>query len=239
MLHRRTWVVCGLLLLVAACGGSKEPPATTDGSTPSAGAAAPGQPAPDESKKLARFVYIEEGSDLIFTVGVRAAALHEEDPYFPLEFSLTNKMKGVTWVLTRESFRLRDEAGNYYEVPSQKTLAAGYGKRTLDTRLFEARSVTASRHEAYRQVESNFFPDPVAGIIPESDTVTGGAGVAPTSTSLVPIERVELAAKTFMEDVLYFPHPEGLLLGQRLTLEVRTQGMEEPALLVFRIPHIR
>jgi hypothetical protein len=242
MLRRRTWAAGGMLLLVMACGGTREPavsssePGAAAGSTTADSAVTA---APDESRKLARFVYIEEGTDLILTVGVRAAALHEEDPYFPLEVSLTNKMKGVTWVLTRESFRLRDEAGAYYEIPSQAVLAEGYGKRTLDTRLFEARSVTASKHEAYRQVESNFFPDPVAGVNPEPDTVSGGSGVAPTSTSLIPIERVEVAPKTFMEDVLYFPHPEELLLGQRLTLEITSPGLEEPALLVFRVPHIR
>jgi hypothetical protein len=226
----------GLILLALACGGSKEPAVNDASSTPVNSAATEGLSAPDVSRKLARFVYIEEGTDLILTVGVRAAGFHEADPFFPLEISLTNKMTGVTWVVTRESFRLLVEDGTALMVPSQKELQAGYGKRTLDTRLFEARSVTASKHEAYRQVESNFFPDPIAGVNPSPDTVSDSSGVAPTSTSLVPIERVEVHPKTFMEDVIYFPHPPGELVGQRLILEIKSPGLDEPALLAFRVP---
>ncbi|TDI35253.1 MAG: hypothetical protein E2P03_01675 [Acidobacteria bacterium] len=198
-----------------------------------------GGEAPAESRKLSRFVYIEEGTDLVLTIGVRAAAFHEDDPYFPLEISLTNRLKGVTWVLTRESFSLVDGDGTVYDLPTQKELLSGYTKRTFDTRLFEARSVTASKHEGFRQVESNFFPDPVRGIIREPDTVSGSAGVATTSTSLIPIERVEIAARTFMEDVLYFPHPEGKLLEATFSLEIRAQGLSEPARIAFTIPRIK
>ena len=242
------WAAGGVLLLTMAHGGAVEPAAGSAAEEPGVTADEPAEEdsatlldtvAPEESRKLARFVYIEEGTDLILTVGVYAAAFHEKDAFFPLEISLTNKMKGVTWVLTRESFRLLTDAGDSYEVPSQGMLQTGYSKRTFDTRLFEARSVTASKHEAFRQVESNFFPDPVAGVHREPDTVPDSSGVAPTSQSLVPIERVEVAPKTFMEDVLYFPHPDGALLGQRLTLEIRSPGLDEPALIAFRIPHIR
>jgi len=195
--------------------------------------------APPESRKLARFVYIEEGTDLLLTVGVRAAAFHEEDPYFPLEVSLTNRLKGVTWVLTRESFVLVDSGGKRYELPTQDELLAAYDKRTFDSRLFEARSVTASKHEGFRQVESNFFPDPVRGVNRVPDTSRDSAGVAPTSTSLTPIERVEVAARTFMEDVLYFPHPDGKLLAQTFSLEIRAPGLDEPARIAFTIPKIK
>jgi len=221
-------MVAAAVLLLPACAPVRE--------SPVAGA---GEEAPAESRKLSRFVYIEEGTDLTLTVGVRAAAFHEGDPYFPLEISLTNRLKGVTWVLTRESFSLVDGDGRSYELPTQEELLSGYAKRTLDTRLFEARSVTASKHEGFRQVESNFFPDPVRGISQELDTVSGGAGVAPTSTSLIPIERVEIAARTFMEDVLYFPHPEGKLLEARFSLEIRAQGLDELARIAFTIPRIR
>ncbi len=88
-------------------------------------------------------------------------------------------------------------------------------------------------------MESNFFPDPVSGIARARDTVSGSSGVAPTSTSLVPIERVELAPMTFMEDVLYFPHPQGPLVGSTFSLEVTADGMLEPARIAFTIPRIR
>jgi hypothetical protein len=215
------------VLLLPACAAVREPPA-----------AAGGEKAPAESRKLARFVYIEEGTDLILTVGVRAAAFHEEDPFFPLEISLTSRLKDVTWVLTRESFRLVDGKGRIYELPTHEELLSGYSKRTFDTRLFEARSVTAGKHEGFRQVESNFFPDPVRGVDRDPDTVSSGFGVAPTSTSLIPIERVEISGRAFMEDVLYFPHPEGKLLEATFSLEIRVQGLSEPARIAFTIPRI-
>ena len=196
------------------------------------------RPAPDLSRKLAQFVYIEEGTDLIFTVGVRAAALREGEPFFPLEVSLTNKEKKTTWKVSRESFVLFDEDGQRYEMPTQPELQEGYHKRTPDTRLFTARSFTAGKHEGYRQVESNFFPDPVVGVLRTADTSSGPEGVASRSTSLTPIETVELTYRSFLEDVLYFPRPAGELIGQRLSLEFRAAGLEEPARIAFRIPRI-
>ena len=199
---------------------------------------AAGGPAPELSRKLAQFVYIEEGTDLIFTVGVRAAALREGELFFPLEVSVTNKEKKTTWKVTRESFVLFDAEGQRYEMPTQPELQAAYDKRTQDTRLFTARSFTAGKHEGYRQIESNFFPDPIVGVQRAADTTSGPEGVASRSTSLTPLETVELTYRSFMEDVLYFPHPDGELIGYRLSLEFRVTGLAEPARIAFRIPRI-
>jgi hypothetical protein len=218
------------LALCLALAGTAARSQTGDGDT--------GEAAPELSRKLGAFVYIEEGLDLTLTVGVRAAGFREEDPYFPLEISLTNKQTGVTWVVTRESFTLFDEAGNEYEMPTHTELMEGYKKRHADTRLFEARSVTATKLEGYRQVESNFFPDPVTGIYGEPDSHGDLSDVPPVSTSLVPIERVEVHGMFFFQDVLYFPHPQGKLTGPRLSLEFRAEGLEEPARIAFRIPKI-
>lgn len=193
--------------------------------------------APELSATLARFVYIEEGTDLVLTVGVRAAGLREEDAFFPLEVSLTNKSK-KTWTITRESFRLLDEDGKVYELPTNQELSAGYFKRTFDSKLFDARSFTAGKHAGYRQVESSFFPDPLRGVRGTPDTIPGPAGVAPTSRSLLAIDSVYLPPFHFLEDVLYFPHPEVRLVGRRFSLEVRAQGLEEPARISFRVPEI-
>ena len=194
--------------------------------------------APELSRKLAQFVYIEEGTDLIVTVGVRGAALREGEPYFPLEVSLTNKEKKTTWKVLRESFVLFDDDGQRYEMPTQPELQSGYDKRTQDTRFFSARSFTAGKHEGFRQVESNFFPDPVIGVSRAADTTSGPEGVASRSTSLTSIETVELTYRSFLEDVLYFPRPVGDLIGRRFTLEFRATGLDDPARIAFRIPRI-
>ena len=228
-LNRRFLLVPAIVLglAVAGPGARSQTPDVRSGET-----------APELSRKLGAFVYIEEGRDLIFTVGVRASAFHEGDAYFPLEISLASKQKGSAWVVTRESFTLFDEAGNEYAVPTQGELMEGYEKRHTDTRLFESRSVTATKMQGYRVMESNFFPDPVIGINREPDTTDEMSSVPPVSASLVPIERVEVHSMFFIQDVLYFPHPEGKLIGPRFSLEFRAEGLEEPARISFRIPKI-
>jgi hypothetical protein len=216
-----------LLLLVCACA------ARSSGDAPALDAVAP-----QLSRSLAPFVYIEEGSDLVLTVGVRAAALREAEPFFPIEISIVNRQRGTEWIVTRESFALVDSAGNRYELPTHEEVSRGYGKRTADNHLFDARSVTAGKHEGYRQVGSTFFPDPALGIRSASDTPDDLSGVSQRSVSLVPIERVELHGGYFFEDVLYFPHPAGKLVGERFSLEFRAPGLAEPARLAFEIPRV-
>ncbi|MFQ5718765.1 MAG: hypothetical protein ACE5IK_04370 [Acidobacteriota bacterium] len=201
-------------------------------------AAAEGGAAPEFSRKLAQFVYIEEGTDLILTVGVRVAALREAEPFFPLEVSVTNKVKKTTWSVNRESWALFDAEGRRYEMPTQSELLAHYDKRTQDTRLFESRSFTAGKHEGYRQIESSFFPDPIAGVSRVSDTVDGPEGVATRSDSLTSLDTVELRYRSFLEDVLYFPHPPGKLVGSTFSLQFSVTGLDEPARITFQIPRI-
>ena len=225
--RRRAAGAMAVFLISVACTSVRPAPTQSAGET-----------APEVSRKLAQFVYIEEGTDLIFTVGVRVAALREGEPFFPLEVSITNKQKKTTWRVSRESFVLFDEQGNRYEMPDYPELLASYKKRTLDTRFFEARSFTSGKHEGYRQVESNFFPDPVLGVTRSTDTSSGLDAVASRSTSLTPLETVEITYRSFLEDVLYFPHPAGELIGQRFSLEFRATDLEEPARIAFRIPRI-
>jgi hypothetical protein len=222
-----TAALAALFLLAGGCAAhsTASPPGT-------------GEAAPEVSRSLAPFVYIEEGTDLVLTVGVRAAALREAEPFFPLEISIVNRQRDTTWVVTRESFALIDSDGNRYELPTHEELSRGYGKRTADNHLFDARMVTAGKHEGYRQVGSSFFPDPTLGIRRASDTPDDLSGVSERSLSLVPIERVELHGGFFLEDVLYFPHPAGKLVGERFSLEFRAAGLAEPARLAFEIPHV-
>jgi hypothetical protein len=228
-LNRRFLLVPAIVLGLAVAG----PGARSQ--TPEA---SPDETAPELSRKLGAFVYIEEGLDLVFTVGVRAAAFHEGDAYFPLEISLANKQKGTAWVVTRESFALFDEAGNEYGVPTHQELMEGYEKRHADSRLFDSRPVTATKMQGYRLLESNFFPDPVIGIYEQPAATDDMSSVPPVSGSLVPIERVEVHSLFFIQDVLYFPRPEGRLIGPRFSLEFRAEGLEEPARISFRIPKI-
>lgn len=230
-------VLPGLLFFLSGCAGRQLPPSST-ADLPTPVVADEGPPAPEVSRRLSYFVYVEEGKDLIFTVGVRAAAFHEMDEYFPLEIAVVNRMKGATWIVTRDSFTLLDEAGTRYRLPTECDLMKNYTKQSFDLALFDARSVTAGKLEGYFQVESNFFPDPHSGVFRRPDTVSGGSGVRPRSKSLVPYERVELPPFRFLEDVLYFPHPAGKLVGQKLTLAFHPQGISEPARVAFRVRKI-
>jgi len=216
------------LLLLVACAGTR-PPAPT-----------PGGPAPEVSRTLAPFVSIEEGTDLILTVGVRVAAMREADSYFPLEVSVTNKRPGQTWTVTRESFLLFDEEGRSYALPTNLELTSGYHHRTFDSRIFDARSATSTKLSEYRAVESSFFPDPIRGVGRSSARPMGMGidNIPQVSSSLVPLESVSLPPFHYLDDVLYFPHPPGSLVGRRFSLEFKATGLAEPARISFRIPKL-
>ena len=227
VVHRRLMRLFPLiaLLLLAACAGARPP------------APIPGGAAPEVSRTLGPFVSIEEGTDIILTVGARVAAMREADAFFPLEVSVTNKRPGQTWTVSRESFLLFDEEGRSYPLPTNDELTSGYHHRTFDSRIFDARTYTTTKLDEYRPVESSFFPDPIRGI-GRSSRPMGIDGIPQVSTSLVPLETVSLPPFHYLDDVLYFPHPPGPLVGRRFSLEFKATGLAEPARISFRIPKL-
>jgi len=163
------------------------------------------------SPKLATFIYKEEGKLYFMTVGVNATRFHDKDPFVPLTVTLVNK-SDVPLEITRESFTLVDPvSGRRYGLASVEEVRR-QGKQVYDRRLMDLEHL-ASKLEVFQRVPSNFFP--FEGLLNDN---------------------LELHAFQYMLDNLYFPHPEGELLGKTFELHVTARGVQGELFVVFTVP---
>ncbi|HET6373499.1 MAG TPA: hypothetical protein VFG76_09330, partial [Candidatus Polarisedimenticolia bacterium] len=145
------------------------------------------------SPKLSTFVFQEDGKLYLLTVGVNAARFHDKDPFVPLSVALVNKTT-TPLSITRESFTLVDPVGgNRYGLATVDE-ARRQGKQVYDRQLMDVDHL-ASKLEIFGRLPSNFFP--YEGLLND---------------------QIELHQFQYMFDVLYFPRPEGQLLGKTFEL---------------------
>jgi hypothetical protein len=171
--------------------------------------------------RLTRFAYLEEGQLVSLAVDTEAARRRAGDAYVPLAVGVANI--GVDkLVITRESFTLIDDQGNRYPLAGIKELRRARPNIEYDFKLTsQFRGVFSSRFEVWPRMPAVFFP------FPSLDPPFRGRGVAR--------DRVELSEKTWMEDLLYFPHPEGDLLDRRYELHLDTEQLDRPIFVKFAI----
>ena len=163
------------------------------------------------SEKLATFVYKEEGKLYLLTVGVNATRFHDKDPFIPLTVVLANKTT-TPLMVHRESFTLVDPAnGSRYGLASIAEVRR-QGKQVYDRRLMDVDHLL-TKLSNFRRADSNFFP--YEGLL---------------------IEQVELHQFQYILENLYFPRPEGNLLGRRFELHVSAKGLTQPLFIVFDVP---
>ena len=163
------------------------------------------------SPKLATYIFKEEGKLYMMTVGVNATRFHDKDAFIPLAVTLVNKAK-TPLQITRESFSLVDPVnGARYGMASVQEIQK-QGKQDHDRRLMDLDHLM-TKLEIYNRVDSNFFPQ-----------------------ARVLNEQIELHNFTYMIDTLYFPRPEGELLGKTFELHVNAKGLEAPLFVVFTVP---
>jgi hypothetical protein len=168
------------------------------------------------SDRMSPYNYKDEGSVARMVVGVEGARFIRDEPYFPLFVQVANR-SDATFEITREAFLLEDQGGRQYALAPSGALAEAYHRLDLDRRLFrQNRSVTSNGIGLLTYVPSDFFP-------------------SATRRSLL-VDHVSLPPNTFMEDVLYFPIPEGGLNGVPLRLLFKVQGLAEPIQVVFEVP---
>ena len=163
------------------------------------------------SPKLSTFVFKEEGKLYMVTVGVNATRFHDKDAFIPLTVLLANK-NAPTMMITRESFTLVEPVtGGRYGLASVEEIRR-QGKQSFDRQLMDLDHIP-TKLEAFRQVPASFFPS--QGILNDD---------------------LELHSFQYFVDNLYFPRPEGDLLGKTFELHVSARGMEAPLLVVFTVP---
>ncbi|HZI94642.1 MAG TPA: hypothetical protein VFE84_10395 [Patescibacteria group bacterium] len=203
-------LTCKRLLLIAAVLGLVAPGAgcRRNRETPD-----PGIPyaSSTDSPKLATFIFKEEGKLYLMTVGVNATRFHDKDPFIPLAVLLVNKSK-TPLNIDRESFTLVEPvSGARYGLASIDEVRR-QGKQEYDRKLMDLEHLL-SKLTAFTPLETNFFPN--VNVI---------------------IEHAELHQFMYMLDTLYFPRPEGALLGKRFELHVNSKGLEQPLFVVFTVP---
>jgi hypothetical protein len=207
-LRRGVSILAVSALLAAACG----PPLSN---LPREG---------DLHPRLSRYAYIEEGRLVSLVVDTTATRRREGVEFVPVGIGLANiGLKKLS--LTRESFTLVDDEGNRYSmatVPEVRTLGSTllYDWSLSENFFF---GVCASRFGSWPEVESVFYPLPV----PTSGSLRG-------SRSIVR-EELTLSRYSWTVDVIYFPAPEGQLLGRRYELWLDAEELPEPVFVKFRV----
>ena len=163
------------------------------------------------SPKLSTFVFKEEGRTYLMTVGVNATRFHDADAFIPLTVVLANKA-GARMMITRESFTLIDPvSGARYGLASVAEVRV-QGKQLYDRQLMDADHF-GTKLDPFVRVPSNFFP--------YQEIVS---------------DEFELHSFQYMADNLYFPRPEGQLLGKTFELHLSARGLDQNLFVVFTIP---
>ncbi|UCF68698.1 MAG: hypothetical protein JSV80_05265 [Acidobacteriota bacterium] len=164
--------------------------------------------------RLTRFGYLEEGKLVSLLVDTEATRRREGDSVVPFGIGVANiGLRRLT--LTRESFTLIDDQGQRYAMVSVREARSGTSTMSYDRRLSRAFiGAFTGRFDAWPQQRADFFPEP------------GGSTVT---------DRVELFPRSWTVDILYFPHPEGDLVGRRYEMWLDTEELEEPVFVKFAV----
>ena len=163
------------------------------------------------SEKLATFIFKEEGRLYLLTVGVNATRFHDKDAFVPLTVLLANKTT-TPLIVHRESFTLVDPvSGSRYGLASVAEVRK-QGKQVYDRRLMDVDHLL-TKLASFRKADSNFFP--YEGLL---------------------IDQIELHQFQYILENLYFPRPEGELLGKRFELHINAKGLAQPLFIVFDVP---
>ncbi len=171
--------------------------------------------------RLTPYAYLEEGTEVSLAVDTEATRWREEAPFIPLAVGVANiDLHKMT--ITRESFTLVDEAGRRYPLATVQELRESRPRMAMDYRLGEYfLGVFAGRWDVWPLMPAVFFPFPTVNPRLQDKALLR--------------DRVELPRHSWMYDMLYFPHPEGKLVGQRYTLLFKCEEFAHPLVLNFTV----
>ncbi len=178
----------------------------------------------DLHPRLTPFTYLERGRLVALAVDVQAAREREDAPFVPLAVGVTNLgLDRIT--LTRESFTLVDGQGRRYPMASIEEVREAMSSGVpLDLRVSrEFVSIYGSTWSPWQRVLAVFFPVLPGGLV-------DGFG-----ERNIRRDRVELPRRSWMADVIYFPHPEGRFVGERFELWLDAEELEEPVFVKFAV----
>jgi hypothetical protein len=157
------------------------------------------------SYRYAYSTFREDAGRVSVFVDGYPASQRAKDAYVPIPFVVASLKGGKAIQLSPESFTLLDARGNAVPAAGYAELLDHYGKMSFDRTLIRQRPlVLGTYYGALLRIDGAFFPAP-------------GARTR--------IERIEVPAYGYFEDVLYFPMPPAGLDGV-LTLRVELPGSE-------------
>ncbi|HNQ81108.1 MAG: hypothetical protein PHF93_00530 [Acidobacteriota bacterium] len=178
----------------------------------------PEDPNTIEITKVGSYSYMRQSRDLAIVVDVEMARKRTEEAYFPLGIKIANKRLGQV-IVDRETLVLVDENGRIYSMPGVVELERNYDKLVPDHKFQSQTGIMGDTlltgFSYYQKADSRFFPQ-----------VQGGGRV---------IDSVKIRAHGYLEDMIYFPMPEGGIKGRMLRLRLDVYELEKPFEIVFPV----
>lgn len=146
---------------------------------------------------------------------VSLTRLRVDEPFLPIVVGLQNLSSDAATV-DRDTFRLIGPDRVRYPLAEIKDVRKGYKRGRIDQRLASAAGIPMDVwYRQGRLREANFFP-----------SLGSGSTV---------VDRISLRHNDGIVDLLYFPTPHGLALGQPLLLEFALAEWEAPLQLLIRL----
>jgi hypothetical protein len=164
-------------------------------------------------RRLDAFTYVEEGKLVALAVGTQATRYREEEAYIPLAVGIANK--GVPVIkINRESFLLYDDTGKRFPMAPFGEINERYHRTQTDRNFTTFFEIWNGKFPAFSPVDSSFFPVRTSGVV---------------------FDRLELPKFHYASEYLYFPRPEGKLLGRRYELHMEAEGLPDPVFVKFLV----
>ena len=170
------------------------------------------------ASREAAFTYKYEDTNLVIIVDVELAQRRLDEPYFPLGLKIANKRLNRI-IIDRQTLFLIDEAGKVYSMPSVEELSLQYNKLTPDNKFKSQTGVLGDEmmtgFSMYRRAVGRLFPQ------------TQGGGRT--------VDSIYIQRTGYMEDLIYFPMPEGGIRGKTLRLRLDAYELGKPLDVAFRV----
>ena len=171
-----------------------------------------------EASRAATFSYKWEDTKLAIVLDVELARRRTEEAYFPLGIKIANKRLNRI-IVDRETLFLVDENGTVYPMPSVEELSLQYNKLVPDNKFKSQTGVLGDEmmtgFTMYRKAVGRLFPQ------------TQGGGRT--------VDSIYVQKNGYMEDLVYFPMPEGGIKGKTLRLRLDVYELGKPLDVAFRV----
>jgi len=169
----------------------------------------------ETSKSVSFATYKETTGRVELVVGSLIAGVAEHEKYMPLQIAVGASGKGPELEVTPARFQLIDSKGNIYNTISEHDVAK-------EPKVHEY----ARQYDKQNPVQTGFdFSTSIQRVLTDFYPLEGGAFYVES----------HLGRDSYLTALLFFPNP-GDMMGEVLTLQFLTPGMDEAVELRFAVP---